>query len=744
MDSSDSPGRLHSWPPNRRGPACDGTDYSAQFCAVLELPFPIPGGALIPSREGLARRLPLRRRGHALPMAVLTAPDEPQAIASPSLAAPVLRVRCDGQPDERAVALSTGKWTVGSSPQCQIQLPTTDVRPLQCLILLEANAATITRWASGVQLNGRDFSQAPLEHGDRLTIGKWEIEFDRSGDSRSRARSSKEGRPVAPPIKPAIDPLPKVEARIPQRTTPLLAPSAAGQTAVAELAASSNGPSGKQTTGNGVYAFEDRLVLALWTANHQARRRAKGLINGIRAARFQADAMAADLSAMETELDLARAAYDSQIGNDERLHQELAELRRQEELRVASLTEEIAALRSQLEFAQAALAQRTAEYEKLAHEAASLPQVAAAAHTSAVAEAQRAPFDQELTSQLALAPPSNTAMPVLAQELSGDVWGSVEPLSDTDPEIEQPPISWDAPAPVAEEHPPTDAPATPAITPSPAIHIEPATQTPVNVFEPHPIEPDLVPAIGAAAPEQQLHEDKPEGPAWAEPPQEQSAREYSSTSFIDKYRHLLEEDDSTPAAMPPGSRQPVIEEEFLSPAKAQTCASPADESDEALEAYMANMMRRVRSSSTSFASQAPPRVLEPATSSIAHILQSSSPSDEPTPLPTVADILSAEPISFEDLKLATRKVPLASDLAALREIANSTARTAIKTHVQRRSRESAITKMMVALTALVSAAYLMASAPALDNLQFWTGGATCVVGVTAAIQVLILERRRQR
>jgi hypothetical protein len=286
--------------------------------------------------------------------------------------------------------------------------------------------------------------------------------------------------------------------------------------------------------------------------------------------------------------------------------------------------------------------------------------------------------------------------------------------------------------------------AIPEIAPSSAIHIEPSAQTPVSVSEPPPIEPDLVPALGAAAPAQQLPEEKPEGPAWAAAPQEQPAREYSSTSFIDKYRHLLEEEDSTPTAMPPGSRQPVIEEEFLSPAKAQTCASPADESDEALEAYMANMMRRVRSSSTSFASQAPPRSLEPATGSRAHILQSGSPSDEPASLPTVAELLSTEPISFEDLKLATRKVPLASDLEALREIANSTARTAIKTHVQRRSRESAITKLSVALTALVSAAYLMASAPALDDLQFWTGGATCIVGITAAIQVLILERRRPR
>jgi hypothetical protein len=44
----------------------------------------------------------------------------------------------------------------------------------------------------------------------------------------------------------------------------------------------------------------------------------------------------------------------------------------------------------------------------------------------------------------------------------------------------------------------------------------------------------------------------------------------------------------------------------------------------------------------------------------------------------------------------------------------------------------------------VSAAYLMASAPALDDWQFWTGAGSCAVGILSAIQVLIIERRCQR
>jgi hypothetical protein len=99
-------------------------------------------------------------------------------------------------------------------------------------------------------------------------------------------------------------------------------------------------------------------------------------------------------------------------------------------------------------------------------------------------------------------------------------------------------------------------------------------------------------------------------------------------------------------------------------------------------------------------------------------------------------------MDFETLLQSVRKPAPATDLAALREIANSSARTAIATHIQRRSHESAMSKIAVALTATCSSAYLMASAPGMDNWMFWAGLGTCTVGFAAAVQVLVLERRR--
>ena len=93
------------------------------------------------------------------------------------------------------------------------------------------------------------------------------------------------------------------------------------------------------------------------------------------------------------------------------------------------------------------------------------------------------------------------------------------------------------------------------------------------------------------------------------------------------------------------------------------------------------------------------------------------------------------------MKNATRKPPLASDLEALREIANNSARTAIATHNQKQVRGSAVTKVAIALTAAAASAYIMNSAPAIDAWQFWGGAVTGVLGVGAALQALLIERR---
>jgi hypothetical protein len=344
--------------------------------------------------------------------------------------------------------------------------------------------------------------------------------------------------------------------------------------------------------------------------------------------------------------------------------------------------------------------------------------------------------------------------PIAEPEPAASLWQNVQPIEEEASVGAESLTSWAAFESASDE--PSFAP---AIEQPHQVSVEPGLESspwtlPTALDEPpsaaneesQPLVAERAPVLSASV-EQQPEPaivSKQEAPAWAAAPADKPASEFTSTSFIDKYRYLLEDEDASLAPLPGKAGRPVIDDEFLSPAKAETCASPADESDEALEAYMANMMRRVKSSASSFAHEPPVRTaLEPAPSVVSRFAQSNHEPAEAKP-ELMGDSVSDQPLSFEELKQATRKVPLATDLAVLREIANSTARTAIATHSHRQTRETAITKIIVAITATVSAGYLMASAPAIDTWQFWAGAATCAVGVVAAVQVLVLERRDRR
>lgn len=90
--------------------------------------------------------------------------------------APELQVSQHGVPISRYL-LPEGKSTIGSSPSCQIRLSCPAVRPLQCLIVRDGADVTITRWATGIQLNGLEFTTAPLAPGDLLTVGELKLEL---------------------------------------------------------------------------------------------------------------------------------------------------------------------------------------------------------------------------------------------------------------------------------------------------------------------------------------------------------------------------------------------------------------------------------------------------------------------------------------------------------------------------------------------------------------------------------------
>lgn len=580
--------------------------------------------------------------------------------------------------------------------------------------------------------------------------------------------------------------------------------------------------------------FADELILQLWRTGDSSRRRAHSLVAAARDARLRADAMTADLAAMEVELDFARAAYDSHAANHEKLHLEIIERDRQAAERLAPLVNEVESLRSQLQESQIELAEQAARCDELsatldgqaADKAASDAQAAEAHRASELEQSLAVQIEQatllahelgsvrtelesvrnelelrfsrqqELESELAGAREQHESLQHAADQLAdceatiahlrGEVEGlhgereelhgkladseielhrlaemylahssqavaeeqhaatgedhaelaePVDEVAETEPEViaelpethefadhQEFPAHEAEPeyAPVVEES--FDHAAWPAATP---LDAEPYAETHAEIeptpggfapLAPFPLVAEPTPAPAPA--EEESHE----AAAFAPPREVQTMpveSELAPSSFIDKYRHLLDDEPSEPApaslSSPLGGSRTMLDDEFLSPAKAAERTAHADDSDEALEAYMANMMARMRGVSAS--SMVEPAPLEPA-------VELPAAEEAPSYDPSV-------PFEIESMKQG-RRAPISTDLAALREIANTSARTAIATHRNKRKVESAIGKIVIAIAAFGASGFLMSSAPSLTGWQFGAGVAVAIIGCGAA------------
>lgn len=874
-------------------------------------------------------------------MALLTALQEPDASAADRLAEPTLRVGRAGGESQRSVPLAAGKYTIGSSPQCQIVLPGAEVRPLQCLVAVDAaGTVTATRWAAGVSLNGGEFTKAQLHDGDRLAIDDWQIIY-----SAGLADDPLDAFSADSDAAPTIGELPEMTGE------PLAASDAPPEFQPPPPAASLSSDDPPEPTAlesceyrlpaapPACFAsqhFADGLVLHLWTANHAARSRAKSLLAGIRAARFHADAMAADIAAMETELHLARAAYDSHLENNDRLQEELnervrdhhqqteslsariAELERQLAQAIAKATQEAAdhdrlcaelvalqaappvvdpalaaraaeleaalaakteqlgalatecetatqeqrrladelhqldarctvlsaeadELRTELEQAAAAAAQQSADYDQLTEEqdrlaqerdqikqdcdrlthdhgrltseheeqaaenlrlAAQCDQLAArhdelseACDRLTVTNQRLSQEHEQLAGQheqlvaghgllaeehaalLARPPAIDPALVERNGELEATVTVQAEQLAELAAELHSRRQQCDelaeqfaavqqtlairqsderqlreqleeAGAVILRQAAEGEALAariaalelaaneTDSQSSQAADHEMAAIDAPAANSQ-----QEIETAAASEAPDAQSSaaSSEPDAEMVPSPPDDEpapAAVEYAPPSFIAQYRHLLDDQTEPSAAASRGKL--VIDEEFLSPAKAPLCDSPVDDSDEALEAYMANLMRRVRQPGPALVD------VDPSSSDFnastadgngsAAAAEASAPDAEPAWQPS-------EPLTIESLRPAVRRPAQASDLAALREIANNSARTAIAVHDHNRIRQSAMTKVALAVTATAATLYLFLSAPTIGAWQIWAGVPVCVVGVTAAAQAVAMKLR---
>ena len=201
-------------------------------------------------------------------------------------------------------------------------------------------------------------------------------------------------------------------------------------------------------------------------------------------------------------------------------------------------------------------------------------------------------------------------------------------------------------------------------------------------------------------------------------------------SFIDRYRHMLEDDQPKEEPSRCASRS-LLDEEFLSPSAVEAVPRVGEEEpDEALEAYMSNLMSRVRAGSAA--------TFGPG--SLTECLATSPPAVEkyePVELPR-------EPaeIDANGMLRTVRKQPLVADWAALRELANSSARTAIAHHRQRRHWEKTLSRGLVCAAASLTSGYLVLTAPSPWSPWFWSGCVAMLVAGGAGTQLLAQAWRR--
>jgi len=117
----------------------------------------------------------------------------------------VLRVVAPSR-EGQIVRLRSYKCSVGAGPRCTLRLRARGLRPVHCLIVRGPRRAIVRRWSPDTLLNGQSFTDAELRTGDRLSMGKVELEVVEPGWMPRPARDLPRIPHVPPP--PVASPCP--------------------------------------------------------------------------------------------------------------------------------------------------------------------------------------------------------------------------------------------------------------------------------------------------------------------------------------------------------------------------------------------------------------------------------------------------------------------------------------------------------------------------------------------------------
>jgi hypothetical protein len=222
--------------------------------------------------------------------------------------------------------------------------------------------------------------------------------------------------------------------------------------------------------------------------------------------------------------------------------------------------------------------------------------------------------------------------------------------------------------------------------------------------------------------------------------------DFQPASFIDRFAHLLDEEPADGKTLPlhrttpelERPSEPLIVSDVSSPA---TLATPSADSvdEESIEQYMSQMMQRIRGDSSlpirtgvSPAPAATPTLTPPSTIGQAVSNSHADSEDE--------DSMAAASVTPVEVEQPQRKPGPAgetrSEMAALRALANRSARHAIGVHTAHHLRRKALIRSLFAVLSIGAGLYIGYHAPAWKSFEFGTGCIALLAALFWGLQTL--------
>jgi hypothetical protein len=658
-----------------------------------------------------------------------------------------------GSDQERLIAIPWGKLSVGSGPRCSLRFEEGGVGPLECLLVHDRAGLRVRRWSDSVRVNGEPFDDVPLGPGDVIAIGPLELEvvaadferpatdgysaFDPGAEIERLAKKLAAETSIADDFEADMPPGERADTRTPRHNDVSTDWDAANW---AEARQCSMLPNLDQS------ATAERLNRSI------VRRRSRRLLGELRRQRHAHAELMGRLESLERTVTqvLAEPPRTQRIVRESPASAEMQAALAQQTAEAQRLAAELGTVREQLAARDAEMGQARYSIDVLERQLIDSQRTMHAFAGERVTwqeqcdelEARLAKYVEQInvlerqldqvraTQQSAEPAPDSAAIDTSHADASAALVESV----DTAGAAAEPPHD-------ALESASTVTESASEETPEEGVGQVQAVEASTSQMATAAVSQDVAEASAAGADEITVAEDGGEVDAaldhlrglslWREEPEiaaedaepqplpepsdeANGPKSPEPESFIDRYAHLFPAEDSASEPPAPAPSRVVAPAASTHGSLHSDSHSDSHAEEESVEQYMARLLERMRGPASKSDS------VDEATAENA----AQEPLPDATPQLTAAaeTPVVQEPITeLEELKSGVAAPERASDMAAMRALANQSARHAIGIHTARKLRRSARTRLIIAVLGAAVGLYLLLVAPSWKSLQFAAG-----------------------